>query len=154
MMEKRCARSLDDRRIGSDNAGMDTQGAGPEGRAEGSADMAVRAWRRLAERLSPIIGERGFRVLYARSLLLAQPDFPFLLLPPPGSDAQESFFASLKQSLEGHPALAADADRALLLTFTGLLNSLIGEGLTARLVHDAPPDASAEGHSQESNNDR
>ena len=154
MMGKSDARPVDDERIESDNAGMPTQGAGPERRAEGSAEMAVRAWQRLAERLTPIIGERGFRVLYARSLLLTQAAFPFLLPPSPQSDAQESFFASLKQSLERHPALAADADRTLLLTFTGLLNSLIGAGLTARLVHDAPPGASAEGRSQESSNDR
>jgi hypothetical protein len=154
MMGKSDARPVDDERIESDNAGMPTQGAGPVGRVEGSAEMAVRAWRRLAERLTPIIGERGFCVLYARSLILTQADFPFLLLPPPQSDTQEPFFVNLRQSLELHPALAADANRALLLTFTGLLDSLIGKVLTARLVKEPPPDGSAGERSQESSNDR
>ena len=91
-------------------------------------------------------------MLLVRSMHLTRADFPFLLLPPPESDDLESLFASLKQSLEHHPALATGADRALLLTFTGLLNSLIGEVLTARLIHGAP-EASLNGGSQESTND-
>ena len=153
MMGESSARPVDDKRIESDNAGMPTQGAGPEGPAEEAIEMAV-AWQRLAGRLSPIIGERGFRVLFARSLHLTQPAFPCLSPPEPRSDAVESPFESLRQCLELHPTLAADANRALLLTFTGLLNSLIGEVLTARIVRDAPPDGSAEGRSQESSNDR
>ncbi|MGZ8230884.1 MAG: hypothetical protein ACXWUS_14700 [Burkholderiales bacterium] len=116
--------------------------------------MAIRAWQGLAERLTPIIGERGFRVLYARSLHLTQPAFPCLLSAKTQSVAPEPFFTPLRQSLELHPALAADANRALLLTFTGLLDSLIGDELTARLIHDAPSGRSVEGRSQESSNDR
>ena len=132
---------------------MSSQRTGPQPSAEEIAQSAVCAWQALAERLSPIIGERGFQVLLVRSIHLTRSDFPFLLLPPPEHDALASLFASLKQSLERHAALAADADRALLLTFTGLLNSLIGEGLTARLVEGAS-DASPGGRSQESSNER
>lgn len=146
MMGKSNARPVDDERIDSDNAGMPTQRAGPEGQAEGPAEVAVRAWQRLAEQLSPLIGERGFRVLYARSIHLTQGAFPCLSVPSSQADMQESFLASLKQSLECHPALAEDAHRALLGTFTGLLSALIGEVLTARFVQEAPPGGSTDGH--------
>ena len=100
----------------------------------------MHAWRNLAKRLTPIIGERGFHVLYVRSLHLTQRNFPSLPSAPLQSDNTESSLAILKQSLERqHPTLAEDAHRALLLTFTGLLNSLIGEILAARLL-EAPSD--------------
>jgi hypothetical protein len=125
------------------------QGADTE--AAEVAAMAVRAWRNLALRLTPIIGVRGFHVLYARSVHLTQSTFPWLASVPAQSDATESHLTGLRQSLEGeHSVLAADAQRALLLTFTGLLNSLIGEVLTARLLEAAAPDE----RSQESSNDQ
>ena len=146
---------IDDNRIDSDNANMPSQRARPEGQAEEVAETAVRAWQGLADRLSPIIGERGFSALYARSLHLTQDAYPWLSLPPPQSPASEPFFASLRLSLElQDPTVAADAHRALLRTFTGLLNSLIGKVLTARLVQEAPLDGSTDGRSQEFRNDR
>jgi hypothetical protein len=146
---------IDDNRIDSDNANMPSQRASPEGQAEEVAELAVRAWQGLADRLSPIIGERGFRALYARCLHLTQDAYPWLSLSPPQSPALEPFFGSLRRSLElQDPTVAADAHRALLRTFTGLLNSLIGKELTARLVQGAPLDGSTDGRSQESRNDR
>jgi hypothetical protein len=137
-------------RMASDNADMPSQRAGSDVPAGEVAEMALHAWQGLAKRLTPIVGERGFRVLYARSLYLTQAAFPCLSPPAAPPDATEPIFASLRQSLERHPTLAADANRALLLTFTGLLNSLIGEVLTARLVQEAPSDGSTDGRSQES----
>ena len=125
----------------------------PETEASEVAERAVRAWERLATRLAPIIGERGFRVLYERSVHLTQSAFPWLA--PPDEPQQDSFLAILRQSLERqHPTLAADAHRALLLTFTGLLNSLIGEVLTTRLMQAEPLDRGAAERAQESSNDR
>ena len=144
----------DGRRTAADNAGMTSKRAGPAAQAAHAAEQAIRTWQGLAERLTPIIGEQGFRVLYLRSMHLTRADFPSLLLPPPQSDAPEPFFASLRQSLEVHPALAAQAHSALLVTFTGLLNSLIGEVLTARLVQEAPPDGSTDERPQEFRDDR
>ena len=146
---------VEDNRIDSNNANMPLQRDLPEGQAEEVAELAVCAWRRLADRLSPIIGERGFRALYARCLHLTQDAYPWLSLPPPQPPASEPFFASLRRSLElQDPTVAAEAHRELLRTFTGLLNSLIGEVLTARLVQEAPLDGSTDGRSQESRNDR
>ncbi|MGZ8267194.1 MAG: hypothetical protein ACXW20_06750 [Burkholderiales bacterium] len=142
---------VDDNRIDSDNASMPSQRARPEGQAEEVAELAVCAWQSLADRLSPIIGKRGFRALYARSLHLNQDAYPWLSLPPPQSPASEPFFGSLRRSLGlQDPTVAADAHRALLRTFTGLLNSLIGKVLTARLVQEAPLEGSSDGRSQES----
>jgi hypothetical protein len=140
---------VDTIRMASDktyNPDMVSQRTGPDTPAEAVAEIAVRAWQRLADRLTVVIGERGFRVLYGRSVHLIRADFPWLAPPSPQSDAPEPLFAGLRQSLEvKQPALAADAQRALLRTFTGLLGSLIGEVLTARLVREALPDGGPDG---------
>ena len=154
MQSRRAGVLVDAMRMPADNAGMSSQRADSGKQSDAVPEMAIRAWQGLAERLTPIIGERGFCVLYARSLHLTQPAFPCLVSAKTQFVAAEPFFTPLRQSLELHPALAADANRALLLTFTGLLNSLIGKELTARLVHGAPPGRSAEGRPQEPGNDR
>jgi hypothetical protein len=121
------------------SANMSQRDGRPTREATSVAENAVDAWRNLAKRLTPIIGEQGFHVLYARSLHLTRSAFPSLASLPVQSDATESYLASLKQSLEREqPTLAEDAHRALLLTFSGLLNSLIGEVLAARLLE--PPE--------------
>lgn len=77
-------------------------------------------------------------------------------MPPAlsGADASALPFSGLEESLRNqHPMVAEDAHRVLLTTFTALLNSLIGETLTARLVHDSRDGAIA-GRPQESSNDR
>ena len=134
---------------------MSSPPAGPESSALEVAESAVRAWQGLADRLAPIIGERGFVALYARTLHLARQDFPWMPLAPSGADAPAALpFSSLKESLQNqHPALAEDAHRVLLTTFTALLDALIGEPLTARLVQESRDGASA-GRPQESSNDR
>ena len=133
---------------------MPSQLAGPGRSAQEVADSAARAWQGLADRLTPIIGERGFRALYARSLHLIQQDFPWMRVAQPGADASAVVFSRLKDGLQNqHPALAEDAHHVLLTTFTALLNSLIGETLTARLVQESRDGAIA-GRPQESSNDR
>jgi hypothetical protein len=133
---------------------MPSQLADPGRSAQEVAESAERAWQGLADRLTPIIGERGFRALYARSLHLTQQDFPWMPLAPSGVEVPALPFSSLRESLQNqHPALAEDAHRMLLTTITTLLNSLIGETLTARLVHESRDGASA-ARPQESSNDR
>jgi hypothetical protein len=147
-------RRVDEDGIDSDNSNMPSQGTPPDRQTQDVVESAVRAWQGLAERLSPIIGEGGFRALYARSMHLTQAAFPWLSVLSPQSRASEPLFASLRQSLElQNPTLAAEAHRALLLTFTGLLGSLIGGVLAARLVQEAPPDSSTDGASEASSND-
>ena len=122
--------------------------------AKATAEAASRTWHEIALRLTPIIGERGFRVLYARSVHLAQSTFPWLI-PPAESDQMGSYFTSLCESLERQqPAIAADAQRALLLTFTESLNALIGGALTTRLLPCVPNDDDVHKPAQETSHDR
>jgi len=123
------------------------------------AKKALRGWEGVAERLCPIIGLRGFRVLYARSLLLTQAAFPCLIAAAPPdpleSNPAEPDFSSLKQCLESQPSpLAADTQGALLARFTGLLNALIGEALTAQLMQTREPGDVQPAPSKRPDNDR
>lgn len=117
--------------------------------AKALAETASRRWEEIAARIAPIIGERGFRALYARSVYLVQTSFPWLV-PPAAPEQAHSFFATLTESLERQPPrVAAEAQRALLLTFTQLLDALIGGALTSRLLQSASPDSDAEKPRQE-----
>lgn len=101
------------------------------------AEAVVRTWDEVAGRLAPIIGEQGFRVLYKRSLHVNASTFPWLA--PAQTPPADSPFADLRLRLEREtPARAEEASRALFATFTGLLNTLIGEALTTRLLASVP----------------
>jgi len=113
------------------------------------AETASRRWEDIAARIAPIIGERGFRALYARSVHMVQPRFPWAASPVAPEQAH-SFFATFAESLERQPpGVAADAQQALLLTFTQLLDAFIGGALTSRLLQSAPPDGDADQPAQE-----
>jgi hypothetical protein len=117
--------------------------------AKAVAEAASKRWEDIAARIAPIIGERGFLALYARSVHVVQTSFPWVA-PPAASGQVHSLFATLTESLERQPPrVAADAQRALLLTFTQLLDALIGETLTSRLLPSAPPDDDVERPGQE-----
>lgn len=108
---------------------------------ESVADTAVLLWALMAGKIVAIVGESGFNSLYARSIFLAQPTFPWLAAgtralptPPPGDHR----FADLKTKLEGQTAAdARAANHLLLITFTDILASLIGEELTASILRSA-----------------
>lgn len=98
------------------------------------ADAAIHLWERMAAQIILIVGEEGFDSLYMRSVSLSQSTFPWLAASPllPLADQR---FAELKMSLEGQtPAQAIEANRLLLITFTDVLASLIGEQLTTRIL--------------------
>ncbi len=93
-------------------------------------------WERLATELSPIIGERGFASLYARSLHRAGLEFPWLAPHPP--EAPADAFKLLASNLkECAPAEAQAASAALLIIFTDTLILLIGELLTNSILRKA-----------------
>ena len=101
------------------------------------AEAVVRTWVEVAVRLAPIVGEQGFRVLYKRSLHVTASTFPWLA--PAQTPPADSSFADLRLRLEREtPAHAEEASRALFATFTRLLNALIGEALTTRLLASVP----------------
>ena len=98
------------------------------------ADAAIKVWEQLATQIISIVGEDGFNSLYARSIFLSQSKFPWLAasLVAPQPDHR---FAGLKSSLEGQePAQASEANTLLLMTFTDILASLIGEQLTSHIL--------------------
>lgn len=94
-------------------------------------------WAPLATQIILIVGVGGFESLYARSVFLSQANFPWLS----GSCASaqsDAWLADLKNRLQGQlPAQAILANSLLLLTFTDLLASLIGEALTERILNSA-----------------
>jgi len=101
------------------------------------ADAAINLWERMATRIISIVGEGGFNSLYARSLFLTQSTFPWLVTGPlsPQTDHR---FSELKKSFEGQsPVQANEANSLLLITFTDILASLIGEQLTTHILRSA-----------------
>ena len=100
---------------------------------EKAADAAIRLWEQMAVQIISIVGEDGFDSLYARSIFLNQSTFPWLAAHPLPKAGYR--FAELKESLEGQaPAQASEANSLLLITFTDILASLIGEPLTTRIL--------------------
>lgn len=101
------------------------------------ADASIELWERMASQIILIVGEGGFNSLYARSLLLTRSAFPWLPADSvPAKNGQR--FTELKISFDGQPPLQANqANSQLLITFTDILASLIGEHLTIRILCSA-----------------
>jgi hypothetical protein len=112
-------------------------GAGAE--APAIAVAAYRLCARLAEQLTPLIGDAGVAAICARSLHLVRRRFPGLG-PAPASDQREAPLAHLQRALEQQePDVAAAAAVAVLTAAAELLALFIGEGLTTRLLREAWP---------------
>lgn len=107
-------------------------GSAPDTRAVAEATLSI--WRQVAAQLSPVIGARGVDVLFSRSLHLTSNTFPWLASVGDKAD-NTSPLASFMARLEAREAAeAAEASYALLVTFTKLLATLIGDSLTKRLL--------------------
>lgn len=113
-------------------------------RGNGDApDVVLQLWQPLASQLIPLIGEGGFHALFARSLYLTRATFPWLA-PGDTLRAADAWFVNLRICLEAQSAIEANkASHMLLLTFTDILASLIGEALTISILRsvwgdDAP----------------
>jgi len=100
-------------------------------------DAELELWEQIATQIISIVGEGGFNSLYARSVFLTQATIPWLT-PSSPSTQTEHRFAQLRRCLDGQaPAQASAANRLLLITFTDILASLIGEQLTTRILRAA-----------------
>jgi hypothetical protein len=98
------------------------------------AEATLNIWRRMAALLEPIIGTRGVEVLFNRSLKLTSRAFPCLVIIEDHGD-NAVLLANLKENLAaGATNDAMEAGHALLVTFTELLSTLIGDSLTNRLL--------------------
>ncbi len=116
--------------------------AGAGANAPAIAAAARRLCERLAEQLTPLIGDAGVAAICARSLHLTQRNVRGLarVHESPHGDG-DAPFALLQLSLEQQePAAAAEAAVAVLATASELLASFIGESLTTRLLREAWPD--------------
>lgn len=101
------------------------------------ADAAIDLWEQMATQIISIVGEGGFNSLYVRSVFLTRSTFPWLATGPLPPQADQRF-AGLKMSIEGRtPAQASEANSLLLITFTDILVSLIGEQLTTSILRSA-----------------
>jgi hypothetical protein len=110
------------------------QCAGEAPDASAMAEATLNIWRQVATRLTPVIGIRGVDALFSRSLYLTSKAFPWLSLS--GNEGNSHVLrVILKVRLASQEtAAAAEASDALLVTFTELLATLIGESLTDRLL--------------------
>lgn len=98
------------------------------------ADGIIAIWENFDAALSPIIGKRGFSALFKRSLLLTGATHTSLTRAFTDADTVDSL-AALRAMLEKQTSAdAIAANGALLQTFLDLLNKLIGESLTERLL--------------------
>lgn len=98
------------------------------------AEATLNTWNKMEALIAPIIGTKGVEVLFNRSLQLTSRTFPCLVIT---KDHEEStaLLASLKANLAASDTNdAMEAGHALLLTFTELLSTLIGDPLTKRLL--------------------
>ena len=99
---------------------------------------AINLWEQMAAQIISVVGENGFNSLYARSVFLAQPKFPWLAAASSLSTQTDRRFAELKRSFEGQtPAQVNEANTLLLNTFTDILASIIGEQLTISILRSA-----------------
>lgn len=98
------------------------------------AEATLNIWRQMAAWLAPVIGTRGVEVLFSRALQLTSRTFPCLVVTGDQGDSAV-LLASLKANLTASATNdAMEAGHALLVTFTKLLSTLIGESLTSRLL--------------------
>ena len=104
---------------------------------ENVVDAAIKLWEQMATEIISIVGESGFNSLYSRSIFLTQSTFPWVAASTK-SPLTDQRFAELKMNFEGQtPEQAIEANSLLLITFTDILASLIGEQLTNTILRSA-----------------
>lgn len=114
--------------------------AGPGADAGAVATALRRSFDQLAHVLTPLIGRLGVDALIARAVHLVQRESAWLEVTVDGESADGPLHR-ISRSLESEePAVGIEAATAVLATFTGLLVTMIGEPLTARLLRQAWPD--------------
>lgn len=120
--------------------------------SESVAGAAISLWEQLSVQIISIVGEAGFDSLYARSISLTQSAFPWLAtsrLPQ-----TEHRFKDLEMQFEGQsPSQINTANTMLLITFTDILASLIGEQLTSSILRSAWGDHASNWPGKESENE-
>ena len=108
------------------------------GNGADTAIGAIAVWRAVFRKLGPLIGPLSTELLFARTLANHASAFPWLPQAAPG--ATRSLFADFERCLVGRPFdEVAEVNRALLSSYTEVLASLIGDGLTVRFMEAISP---------------
>lgn len=111
---------------------MGRSGNAPDASVVAKATLHV--WHQMAVGLTPVIGTRGVNVLFSRSLHLTSKAFPSLVIAGDHAD-NAAMLDSLKARLAGSETKEAiEASCALIVTFTELLSTMIGQSLTEKLL--------------------
>ncbi len=107
-------------------------GASPDADAVAKATFII--WNDVEARLSTVIGTKGVDILFKRSLYLTTSSFPWLKGTEHPQD-RESLFSGIKACLASRETESStEAGCAFLNILTELLNTLIGDSLTERLL--------------------
>ena len=108
--------------------------AGKSPDAKAIAQVTADIWQEVESPLVPVIGAKGVGVLFDRALHQTGMAFPWLRM----AEDHGSIVAALdtlRTCLAGQQeTLATEASHSLLMNFTQLLATLIGEHLTERLL--------------------
>ncbi|GAB3775659.1 hypothetical protein GCM10028796_51870 [Ramlibacter monticola] len=99
------------------------------------ADLIDSVWQQIHAAMAPVIGQRGVAALYKRSLHLAAMTYPWLAAAQPTGGLAPMDLSLLRAEFaRRNGAEAAAAGAALLLSFHGLVDSLIGPSLSGTLL--------------------
>ena len=111
---------------------MQRAGDAPDARAIAKATSET--WLLMSAQLTPVIGANGVDAVLKRSVHLTSVVFPWLAIPDAQLDI-DSLPVRISELLAGRePVAAAQGSTSLLITFTELLATLIGNSLTKRLL--------------------
>ncbi len=108
--------------------------AGPVSNAVATAEAAASTWRSVTEQIAPVIGVRGFDVLFGRALHKTSATFPWLEVARNRGGSAGMLPGLIACLARQDTSTAAEASGTLLFTFTEMLATLIGESLTTRLL--------------------
>jgi hypothetical protein len=102
--------------------------------ADATVEATAATWRLVAAQLAPVIGARGLEVLFGRALHMTSATYRWLAVSKDRGGRADALPSLAECLARQDPATAAEASYTLLLTFTELLTTLIGESLTTRLL--------------------
>lgn len=94
-------------------------------------------WEKLAAEIISLMGDAGFDSLYGRSVYLTHASFPWLTDNALPAEHAPRFSALKNACKRQTPANIGRANALLLLNFTDILASLIGEALTISILRSA-----------------
>jgi len=125
---------------------------------EKTADATTILWEQMATKIISIVGEKGFKSLYIRSIILNASKlnaskFSWFTAYNPKSEINNQF-TELKLCFEKQTSSQIiEVNTLLLITLTDILASLIGEPLTTNILCMAWGDAASDIVTKEFNNE-